>query len=160
MADQVVLYHYTSLAAAKSAVDYGYLKCNPPMPPRYMDGRGEIPTVVFLTSNDLRHAQRWAGAPTHGTKGLAYLDRAAVRVAVVLSPVVGVMPRRFRSWALDYDIPAAWIAEVAKGGSTADWWVVEREVAKDEWQEVAFWDGMRYEPVFTRVRPAERLVQP
>lgn len=153
------LYHYTSIGAAKSAADYGYLKCNPPMPPRYMEGRKEIPTVVFLTTSELRTSQRWAGVPTHGTKGMAYLDRAAARIAVTLSSVVGARERSFRSWALDYNIPTAWIEEAAQGGSTADWWVVEREVAKDEWQELALWDGLRYVPKFTRKRPAERLVR-
>ena len=146
-----VLYHYTSLGAARSAAEYGYIKRNPPLPPRYMDRRGLLPDVVYLTGDPLRSQQRWAGTPQHDVKGLAYLDRAAARIACSLDPDLGAAARRFRAWALDYNIPAAWIEEAAKGGRTDDWWVLEREVAKVEWIEVAFWNGLRYVPTFQRV---------
>lgn len=159
MASPEFLYHFTSKHAARDIARDKFIRANPPLPPRWADRRGPLPDVVFLTADQARTPQRWAGAPSTGVRGLGYLDRAAVRLTVRLSPRVDGAPCAFRSWALDHDVPLAWIEEVAKGGSTDGWYVLERDVLAPEWVEVAIWNGLGYVPALTRTRPDEAVRQ-
>lgn len=156
MAPPEILYHFTSKHAARDIARDKFIRAHAPLPPRWADRREALPDVVFLTADQARSPQRWAGAPSTGVRGLGYLDRAAVRLTVRLDPRLGIAPRAFRSWALDHNVPLAWIDEFRRGGSTDGWYVLERDVLAPEWVEVAIWNGLAYVPALTRTSPRPR----
>lgn len=159
MPDRQPLYHFTTVGALRSILhappEHHVLRTNAAMPPRWADRRTAVPPVVWLTADGTRTAQRWAGVPDTGTRGLAYLDRAAVRFTIAEQGQWGLYARPFRQWALDYDTPLAFIEEFAKGGSTDAWYTIPREVVRPEWLAIELWNGTGWREVVRQRRADE-----
>lgn len=120
----MILYHFTAQIHLPKILTAGYLDTTESNMSRRRTHAA--PDVVWLTSN---------GDPTAHGHGLATsaVDKMRIRFTVDISKRDA---HRWRQWAASRGIDQAWMRNLALGGGSATWWVVERRIASSEWVEV------------------------
>jgi hypothetical protein len=125
------LYHFTSVRYMHDIQRSGYLKTtNSNIRP---DGSG--PAVVWLTTNP-NPDQKWA----EGAAGFWLLYKWGIRITV---DVPDKLVHPWPEWSRKMGISPKWYKamESVSPGEPKEWYVVTRQIGRDEWKAVEMWEA-------------------